>query len=140
MASSLSPSDFSSDAAFAFTNAGGIRATIDAGPVTRGEVLATLAIVGGLAVVIVSGPLYRRLSAHPSTDTCTALLDRYVEHVVRAAEPDIPAGELATRKARARDISASDAMFARCTTALTQREAECALRAGNADEFERCLP
>ena len=32
--------DGGSDAAFAFTNAGGIRATIDAGPVTRGEVLA----------------------------------------------------------------------------------------------------
>ncbi|KAK8054476.1 5'-nucleotidase domain-containing protein [Apiospora phragmitis] len=31
--------DGGSDAAFAFTNAGGIRATIDAGPITRGEVL-----------------------------------------------------------------------------------------------------
>ncbi|KAK8118057.1 uncharacterized protein PG998_006338 [Apiospora kogelbergensis] len=31
--------DGGSDAALAFTNAGGIRATIDAGPVTRGEVL-----------------------------------------------------------------------------------------------------
>lgn len=31
--------DGGSDAALAFTNAGGIRATIDAGPITRGEVL-----------------------------------------------------------------------------------------------------
>jgi hypothetical protein len=107
---------------------------------TRGEVIATLAIVGGLAAVIASGPIRRRLSDHPSAAECVALLDRYVEHVVRAADPKVPAGDLSARKAQARALSSSDPASARCSTTLTKKEAECAMQATNADEFERCLP
>ena len=109
-------------------------------PATRGEVIATLAIVGGLAAIIASGPVRRRLADHPSAEECVALLDRYVEHVVRAADPKVPSGDLAARKAQARTLSSSDPAFARCTTDLTRKEAECAMGANNADEFERCLP
>jgi hypothetical protein len=107
---------------------------------TRGEVIATVAIVGGLAALIASGPVRRRLAPHPSADECVALLDRYVEHVVRAADPKVPAGDLSSRKAQARALSSTDPAFARCTTSLTRKEADCAMQASNADEFERCLP
>lgn len=107
---------------------------------TRGEVIATLVIVGGLAAIIASGPVRRRFVEHPSPEECVALLDRYVEHVVRAADPKVPSGELSSRQAQARALSSTDPAFARCTTSLTRKEAACAMQANNADEFERCLP
>ncbi len=107
---------------------------------TRGEVIATVAVVGGLAAIIATGPVRRRFAEHPSPEECVALLDRYVEHVVRAADPKVPGGDLSARQAQARALSSTDPAFARCTTSLTRKEAECAMRANNADEFERCLP
>lgn len=68
------------------------------------------------------------------------MLDRYVEHVVHANDPKPTATDLGTRKAQARALAAGDQAFARCPTHLTREEADCAMRSGNADEFERCLP
>jgi len=109
-------------------------------PATRGELWMTLIIVGICVALVVSKPILRKLAEHPSSEACAALLDRYVEHVVHAIDPKPAAGELATRKAQARDLAAEDPAFARCPSYLTREEAECAMRAGNADEFERCLP
>ncbi|KAG4220707.1 hypothetical protein PC116_g30814, partial [Phytophthora cactorum] len=47
--------DSGSQAAFAFTNAGGIRATIDAGPITRGEVLTSFPFGNAVVEVKYSG-------------------------------------------------------------------------------------
>ncbi|KAI1463473.1 Metallo-dependent phosphatase [Daldinia caldariorum] len=47
--------DSGSKAAFAFTNAGGIRATIDAGPITRGEVLTSFPFGNAVVEVQYSG-------------------------------------------------------------------------------------
>ena len=107
---------------------------------TRAEVVATLVIVLLVVGFVASKPLRRLLAAHPTPDTCAALLDRYVEHTVHAIDAKPPASELLARKAQARTIAGSDPKFARCPTYLTVDEAECAMRAGNADEFERCLP
>lgn len=107
---------------------------------TRAEVVATLLIVLSAVGFVLSKPIRRSLAAHPSSDTCAALLDRYVEHVVHAINDKPPASDLTSRKAQARTIASTDPKFARCPTYLTVDEAECAMRANNADEFERCLP
>ncbi|MDI1429329.1 MULTISPECIES: hypothetical protein [Polyangium] len=109
-------------------------------PATRAEVITTLGIVLLVVGFVVSKPVRRSLSAHPSPDACAALLDRYVEHIIHAIDEKPPASELATRKAQARTLASTDPTFARCPTYLTVDEAECAMRANNADEFERCLP
>lgn len=68
------------------------------------------------------------------------MLDRYVEHIVYANDPKPKPAEITARKAQARALAEEDQAFARCPTHLTREEADCALRAVNADEFERCLP
>ncbi|HVK71491.1 MAG TPA: hypothetical protein VM694_43860 [Polyangium sp.] len=109
-------------------------------PASRAEVVATIGIVLLVVGFVVSKPVRRSFSAHPSQDTCTALLDRYVEHIVHAIDEKPPASEIVTRKAQARTLASTDPKFASCPTYLTVDEAECAMRANNADEFERCLP
>ncbi|WP_437809713.1 hypothetical protein [Sorangium sp. So ce1078] len=108
-------------------------------PATRADVLATLAIVLLVVGVVAGRAALRRLSPRPSPEACAALLDRYVELVLRAATPEPAASELAERKAMARE-AAGERGFARCEADLTQAEVACALGAGNADDLERCLP
>jgi hypothetical protein len=103
-------------------------------------VAATVAIVGVIAALVLMGPVRRLLAEHPTAEECTTLLDRYVEHTMHAADPSASSTDLASRKAQARALAASDPKFARCTSAITRKEADCALHANNADEFERCLP
>lgn len=107
---------------------------------SRSEVVTTLLIVGALLGYLGVRSIRRTLAAHPSPEVCQAMLDRYVEHVVYAQEAKPTASELATRKAQARALAAEDQAFARCPTLLTQDEADCAMHANTADEFERCLP
>lgn len=94
----------------------------------RREVVATLAIVGALVALAIGRPVWRRLARHPSRERCAAMLDRYASQVARAYE----------RAPGPRPVGAID--VARCTRELTDDEVECALRAGYADELERCLP
>jgi hypothetical protein len=109
-------------------------------PVTRLEIVATLLIVGGFVGLLGVRSIRRTLAEHPSKEVCQAMLDRYVEHLVHAIDPTPSASDLNNRKAQARAMAAEDQTFARCPTHLTRDEANCALKANNADEFERCLP
>jgi hypothetical protein len=107
---------------------------------TRADVVTTLVIIGGFLSIFGVRSLRRTFAEHPSREACQAMLERYVEHVVHANDPKPTAAELASRKAQARALAEEDQAFARCPTHLTREEADCAMRAGNADEFERCLP
>lgn len=107
---------------------------------SRAEVVTTLVIIGVLLGILGVRSVRRTLAEHPSREDCDAMLERYVEHVVHAHDPKPTAAELVARKAQARAIAAEDQAFARCPTHLTREEADCAMRAPNADEFERCLP
>lgn len=109
-------------------------------PATRIEVVTTLLIVGGFIGLLGVRSLRRTLAEHPSKEVCQAMLDRYVEHIVYAIEPKPKAAELNSFKAQARALAAEDQAFARCPTYMTRDEADCALKANTADEFERCLP
>lgn len=108
-------------------------------PATRADVLATLAIVLIVVSVVAGRAVLRGLAARPSPDECAALLDRYVELVLRAATPEPAAAQIAERKALARE-AAGERGFVRCEADLTRAEVACALQAGNADDLERCLP
>lgn len=96
------------------------------------EAVATLAIVGALAAVVVGSSVARRLERPPTRERCAAMLDRYAEQRARAFErvPPVPAAS--------RPLDAPEVL--RCARELTDREVECALHAGWVDELERCLP
>jgi len=107
---------------------------------SRVEVVSTLIILGVFMGIFVVRSIRRTLSEHPSSEVCQAMLDRYVEHIVYANDPKPSAAEISARKAQARALAAENQAFARCPTYLTRDEADCAMRAFTADEFERCLP
>lgn len=106
---------------------------------SRAEVLATLAIVVGFGAFVALRGAMRALAPHPTHDECSALLDRYVEHLAHAAEPKPAASTIAERTRIARSKAKSDPEFATCTRSLTSAQADCAMGAHDADEFERCL-
>lgn len=106
---------------------------------TRADVLATAAVLAVVAAGAAARPVFRALSPRPAPADCMALLERYVELVARAADPDASASAVAERHERAR-AAAGERGFARCEAELTRDEVACGLRAGNADELERCLP
>ncbi|KYF71363.1 hypothetical protein BE15_27200 [Sorangium cellulosum] len=108
-------------------------------PATRADVVATLAVVLLVVGVVAGRVVLRGLAPRPSPDACAALLDRYVELVLRAATPEPAASLVAERQALARE-AAGERGFVRCEADLTQAEVACALQAGNADDLERCLP
>lgn len=108
---------------------------------TRADVLATLAVVASVTAVAAARPTLRALAERPSRAECMALLERYVEHTARAVDPD-PARAAAAIEERmaAAAAAAGERGFPRCEAELTREEVACGLRAGSADELERCLP
>lgn len=102
----------------------------------RREIVATLAIVLGAIAFVAVLQLRRRFGPHPSAEQCIGMLDRYAEQRARAAQPD---GARAPEPSRPMEPH-SPRDITRCTRELTLRELECAMRSGNADELERCLP
>lgn len=106
----------------------------------RADLLASIGIVAIIVGVAIAEPIRRRFAAHPSKAECEAMLDRYVEHLAAAEGLAKSDASLAARRALARSGAARHPEFARCPEALTLEESRCALRASNADEFERCLP
>jgi len=108
------------------------------GTATASEVAATLGILALAAAAAVAPSALRRLAGRPAAEDCAALLDRYVEHVARAVSPEPAAARIAERKELAR-AAAGERGFARCEAELTPDEVACGLRAGSADEIERCL-
>jgi hypothetical protein len=76
---------------------------------------------------------------HATPAECDALLDRYVELLLREQDPEVGAGELAAKKELARAKALNDAEFAACPKEVGAGEIRCAMLAGNVDEFEKCL-
>jgi hypothetical protein len=70
---------------------------------------------------------------------CSALLDKYVELLLREQNPAVAATELAAKKELARQKALRDEAFAACPKEVGAREVRCAMQAPNVDEFEKCL-
>lgn len=103
------------------------------------DVAATLAILALVGAAALAPSVARRLAGRPAPEDCAALLDRYVELVARAVSPESSTAAIAERKALAQAAVGARG-FARCEAELTPDEVACGLRAGSADEIERCLP
>jgi hypothetical protein len=89
-----------------------------------------------LALLLRSGAACSR---HATASDCAALLDRYVELLVREQDPKAPDSEIARHKDLTRAKAAKDAAFASCPSEVSAQSARCAMRAVNVDEFEKCL-
>jgi hypothetical protein len=72
-------------------------------------------------------------------DECNALLDQYVRLLAQSDRPGTTDAEVLKLKAQAREKAARDPAFARCSSAVSRRQFECALNADSADRFEQCL-
>jgi hypothetical protein len=109
----------------------------------RRDMIATLVTVGVFAAAFAWHALARRLSARPSRDECVELFQRYADAQAKAVNPDgLPRGKRGQALPRApeRKVDARSPEVERCVTSLTREEAECARKATNADDFERCIP
>ncbi len=76
---------------------------------------------------------------HASAAECSALLDRYVELLVREQDPKAPETVIATQKERTRAKAQNEPAFASCPDEVSARGARCAMSAINVNEFEKCL-
>lgn len=105
----------------------------------RGDFLISAGIV--LVVVgAVAGPSWARCHAQrPSRAQCVALLDRWVEHSIRAREPEVKPEVVTDRLRRLIDNERRSTNLSLCERELAVAEVECALDAPNVDELERCL-
>lgn len=74
-----------------------------------------------------------------SEPECDQLLDRYVELLSIADEPQLSADELTRRQREARTKAASDPRFSACSNEVSRRQYDCAMSAPNADRLEQCL-
>ncbi len=102
----------------------------------RATMIATLAIAGTFVAIVGAAPLIRRLSSHPSSEQCEAMLTRYAEQKARAAILD-PA---AAASALPPTSPPEPMQVVRCIHDLTAAEVDCALHATYEGELERCLP
>jgi hypothetical protein len=95
--------------------------------------------VAGLVVLALAMASFVACSRHASAADCAALLDRYVELLVREQDPKAPDTEVARQKAATRAKAEKDTAFASCPSEVSVKSARCAMTAVNVDEFEKCL-
>ena len=92
--------------------------------------LVTLACLGAAAM---------GCTRHATAAECAALLDRYVELLVREQDPKAPDSEIARQRDLTRAKAEKDPAFASCPQEVSAKGARCAMSAVNVDEFEKCL-
>jgi hypothetical protein len=88
-----------------------------------------------LCVGLASGGCTR----HATLPECSALLDRYVELLVREQDPKADESVIDKQKNATREKASRDPSFASCPKEVTVTAMHCAMGAPNVDEFEKCL-
>ena len=73
------------------------------------------------------------------TRECEQLLDHYVELLLRDDRPKSSAGEVLRVQQEARKKAQQDPAFAECSSRVSRRGFDCAMRAENANLLEQCL-
>ncbi|MFO0549788.1 MAG: hypothetical protein U0271_15455 [Polyangiaceae bacterium] len=109
------------------------------GPREVAEVVATLAVIGLIGLVT---SLSFCSSAPRPVDTsreCDAILSRFVELRMRAANPKATPSQIALRQTSARRDEGAPLALAACEKHLTEANLSCAKSATNADDLERCF-
>lgn len=70
---------------------------------------------------------------------CDALLAHYTERLLQSDRKDLNELERRDLEAKSRILAHQDPAFARCSSQVSRSAYECAMKAGSADEIERCL-
>lgn len=81
----------------------------------------------------------RRWAERPTRAQCAELQLLFVEHLSRARESSVSAETIAARQRALQDRPERSSEIDRCAVQLTAAQVECALRASNVDELERCV-
>ena len=94
----------------------------------------------GVATLLLCGALgSSACSKPPSHDECAALLDHYVDLLVRSDRPGTSAADLHKLQGQAREKAKADPEFGACSERVSRSALECAMSAPNADVLEQCL-
>ncbi len=88
-----------------------------------------------LATVVASGGCRPKATA----TQCDQLLDRYAQLVVTEKFPDASTEQIGSERDREKREARGDDAFKNCSSEVSQAEFACAMRAANADAFEKCL-
>jgi hypothetical protein len=96
--------------------------------------IAALATLGALAAAGGGG-----CKAKASAAQCDQLLDRYAQLVVTEKYPDAAASAIEAERLRERTEARGDDAFKNCSSEVSRAEFECAMRAGAAEAFLKCL-
>lgn len=74
-----------------------------------------------------------------SSAQCDQLLERYARLVVVERHPDASAADVRAEQEREKREALGDDSFKNCSSEVSRTEFDCAMRAPNADAFEKCL-
>ena len=78
--------------------------------------------------------------ARPPTDAeCLDLVERYAGKLLRANNPDLSEVEVERLQHEARARAEDDPMLGSCRHRVSRHDYDCAMRAPNPDEIEKCL-
>lgn len=89
--------------------------------------------------VLMTAGLLSACSKRPTTAQCEAMLDHGVELAIRDKRPDAGDVEIASERARRRRQAPGRMVIETCPKEVSAKALDCALGAGNLDEYERCL-
>jgi hypothetical protein len=70
---------------------------------------------------------------------CDSLFDHYTELLLRSDRPDANPRQQADLRAQALQAAHLDPHFLACSSQVSRREFDCAMRSQDVDSFERCL-
>jgi hypothetical protein len=99
-----------------------------------------LAVIRAAAVCLVA-PLVFGTGCRPKATAtqCDQLIDRYAQLVVTEKFPDASPEQIGSERDREKREARGDDAFKNCSSEVSQTEFACAMRAPNADAFEKCL-
>lgn len=90
-----------------------------------------LVALAGLAVVA--------CAQSPSDAECLDLLDRYTLKLLRENDPELSEAELLRLQQEAHARASEDPLLGSCQGKLSRAAYDCAMKAPNTDEMERCM-
>jgi hypothetical protein len=74
-----------------------------------------------------------------SPSQCAQLIDRYAQLVVTEKYPDASAEQIRVEQEREKNEARADDSFKNCSSEVSQKELECAMKASTATALEKCL-